>query len=178
MASVGSPTSGINLLEERRPVNVLIAEDNEFAWTVLSAQLRAIFDRHEVPVTITLVGDGLNAEKALCREQFELVSPTTKMRKQSEPQKVDVAFMDCQFPHAPGGSVVDLEGILVTEAVRKNEQTISREHTKTPRHVRIISSSADQDQKKFTKIFDGVVAKGSPVARIESALADLGVFIL
>lgn len=178
MASVASPISSVSPLAEQRPVNLLIAEDNEFAWRTLSSQLQIIFARHGVPATITLVGDGLNAQKALCREEFDLVSPTTTKRKHSEAQKVDVAFMDCQFPHDPDGKVVDLEGILVTEAVRKDEEKIKRDHSKTPRHVRIISSSADPDQSKFTEIFDGVLAKGSPVARIESALVDLGVFNL
>ncbi len=178
MASVASPIPGVSPLAEQRPVNLLIAEDNEFAWRTLSSQLQIIFARRGVSAKITLVGDGLNAKKALCREEFDLVSPTTLKRKHSGAQKVDVAFMDCQFPHDPDGSIVDLEGILVTEAVRKDEEDIKRDRTKTPRHVRILSSSADSDQSKFTEIFDDVLAKGSPVARIESALVNLGVFTL
>lgn len=78
--------------------------------------------------------------------------------------------MDNQMPKVPDGPVVEDAGIAVTQAVRAAEGK--------SRHVCIFAYSADPDQGKFSSsgVFDRVLPKPSPLARIQGALREAGLF--
>jgi CheY-like chemotaxis protein len=84
-----------------------------------------------------------------------------------------LAFMDCQMPDDPEGQIVEMEGILVAEDVRRAEGV-----AKSPRHVWIIANSADRDQSKFKEIFDAVLPKPTSMREVEVALVRLGIISL
>jgi CheY-like chemotaxis protein len=160
-------------LQAPPPVDVLIAEDNEFARNILRSQLQILFDLHKVAAKIFTVGDGGNARRALCREGFEALTPTHSSRRHEEARKFMLAFMDCQMPDDPEGQIVEMEGILVAEDVRRAEGV-----AKSPRHVWIIANSADRDQSKFKEIFDAVLPKPTSMREVEVALVRLGIISL
>lgn len=152
----------------RHPV-VVVVDDTKSIHQVMQAQVGKICERNGHKVEVISVGDGRNALQALTGEAFDALSPHLSRLKPHgplNPKTPTAAIMDNQMPQSPNGPVMDNAGIAATQKIREAEEKAA-----SPRHVYIVAHSADSDQAKFKNgTFDGVIAKGSPLAKIEAAL--------
>lgn len=146
--------------------HILVAEDQPLHRMILSRQLSQVFGRS----SISFVGCGEEAAKALRGEEYLATSPDGHDSWMEKPSQFDVAFLDHNMPVTNDGDPRDGVGVQVAEEIKRTRS--AEDHP-----CFLVSHSSrelDEMEAGIWSVFDSVIQKPAPKKSYEEIARKIG----